>query len=317
MELWLWTWGHGMSGVKLVVAVTDTGWFEFLRSQPNLEEANFWSPSDTNFKALEPGELFLFKLKAPINKIVGGGVFTHQSVLPVSLAWQAFREANGAASLLQMRERISGLLSRNRNTGQDFKIGCRILWQPFFLDEEDWIRPPNWSPNIVSFKTYRTTDDDGRELWERFIERASLREGSWLGEERARYGAPHLVEPRLGQGGFRTLVTDRYGRRCAITRERTLPALEAAHILPYKQGGKHETSNGLLLRRDIHSLFDDGYVTVTPDYRFEVSRRIKEEYENGRDYYKLHGSAIHLPANASSQPDRTKLRWHNDSVYLG
>jgi predicted restriction endonuclease len=56
-------------------------------------------------------------------------------------------------------------------------------------------------------------------------------------------------------------------------------------IRPYGDGGAHEAPNGLLLRRDIHSLFDAGYVTVTPDLRFEVSSRIKQEFDNGRHYY--------------------------------
>src|ERR671910_1048900 len=63
-------------------------------------------------------------------------------------------------------------------------------------------------------------------------------------------------------------------------------------VRPYGEGGAHEASNGLLLRRDIHSLFDAGYVTVTPDLRFEVSRRIREEFENGRVYYDLHGGMV-------------------------
>ena len=104
-------------------------------------------------------------------------------------------------------------------------------------------------------------------------------------------------DPRLGQGAFRVLVTDIYNRRCAITQERTLPALEAAHIRPYGDGGEHEARNGLLLRRDIHSLFDAGYVTVTPDLRFEVSRRIKEEFDNGKHYYELHGRPIFAPSD--------------------
>ena len=54
-----------------------------------------------------------------------------------------------------------------------------------------------------------------------------------------------------------------------------MPALEAAHIRPYSKGGEHEPQNGLLIRRDIHSLFDTGYVTVTPDQR-EVHRQIFE-----------------------------------------
>ena len=81
---------------------------------------------------------------------------------------------------------------------------------------------------------------------------------SGLSDE-VRFGQPQLVKPRLGQGAFRILVTDIYGRRCAVTQERTLPALEAAHIRPYSDGGEHEAPNGLLLRRDIHSLFDTGY----------------------------------------------------------
>ena len=87
-----------------------------------------------------------------------------------------------------------------------------------------------------------------------------------------------------------------------MTRERTLPALEAAHIRPFGDGGAHEARNGLLLRRDIHSLFDSGYVTVTPDLDFEVSLRIKAEFENGRHYYALHGQRINVPQDASQRP---------------
>ncbi len=132
-----------------------------------------------------------------------------------------------------------------------------------------------------------------------------------------RFGTPQLVRPRLGQGAFRIVITDLCERRCAVTRERTLPALEAAHIRPYAEGGEHEASNGLLLRRDIHSLFDAGYVTVTPDLRFEVSRRIREEFENGRHYYALHGSVVDAPANLIERPDPAALTWHNELVFRG
>ena len=64
-------------GINLVIAVTDDDWFEMLRRQPDLNEVNFWAPSAANFRALQPGELFLFKLHAPRNVIVGGGVFAY------------------------------------------------------------------------------------------------------------------------------------------------------------------------------------------------------------------------------------------------
>jgi putative restriction endonuclease len=140
---------------------------------------------------------------------------------------------------------------------------------------------------------------------------------SGMAEAQARFGEPHLIRPRLGQGAFRVLVTDTYNRRCAITQERTLPALEAAHIRPYGDGGEHEARNGLLLRRDIHSLFDAGYVTVTPDLRFEVSRRIKEEFDNGRHYYEHHGKLIAAPADILRRPDPEALRWHNEHAFRG
>lgn len=75
--------------------------------------------------------------------------------------------------------------------------------------------------------------------------------------------------------------------------------------------------NGILLRADIHKLFDTGYVTVTPEYQFEVSRRIKEEFENGRDYYALHGSRIRLPHDVAHRPAVESLSWHNEQRYQG
>lgn len=305
--------------VNLVVAVTDSDWFEMLRRRPNLAEVNFWSPSGSPFRALEPGELFLFKLHAPRNFIVGGGVFAYANQLPCSLAWSAFGEMNGATTLREMRERIAKYRKADpADRTSDFPVGCRILTQPFFLEEQNWIPvPDSWARNIVSFKTYNTNEADGLALWERMSQGLLHGSASSLRENVPRYGEPRLIEPRLGQGAFRVVVTDIYERRCAVTQEKTLPALEAAHIRPYADGGSHLSSNGLLLRRDLHSLFDAGYVTVTPEHRFEVSRRIKEEFENGRHYYALHGRNIVLPRRDADRPDVTALRWHNEQCFKG
>jgi len=305
--------------IRLVVAITDRDWFDRLSRTPGLAEVNFWAPSASTFKALEPGELFLFKLHAPNNFIVGGGIFARSIVLPCSYAWETFGEANGAASLVELRERIVRYRREAADSRSEFRIGCRILTQPFFLPRPQWFPvPESWSPNIVAFKTYGTDEPEGLALWEAMqvylSGDASIRS---LADERARYGEPVLIKPRLGQGAFRVLVTDIYHQRCAVTGERTLPALEAAHIRPFAEGGLHEASNGLLLRRDIHSLFDSGYVTVTADHRFEVSRRIKEEFENGRDYYRLHGSEVAVPDKKGEAPDKEALSWHNENRFLG
>jgi putative restriction endonuclease len=134
--------------------------------------------------------------------------------------------------------------------------------------------------------------------------------------EQPRYGEEYLARARLGQGAFRVLVTEAYQKRCAITGERTLPVLEAAHIQPFAAEGPNRVSNGLLLRSDLHILFDRGYLTVMPDHRVLVSARIKAEFENGRDYYAHQGKPLLvLPTPINEQPSTEFLRWHNEKVY--
>lgn len=310
--------------MKLWVGITDRDWFDLLASTPDVDEVNFWQPSGgRNFRALAPGELFLFKLHSPDNFIVGGGVFAHFSKLPVTLAWESFAEKNGARSLSQMRARIAKYRRADSSLKEDFEIGCILLEQPFFLPRDSWIPTgPAWHSNIVQGKTFDLEAVEGRSLWNRVQEalRASaVRESPMPAAAAAgeRFGEPRLISPRLGQGSFRVLVTDEYERRCAVTGERTLPALEAGHIRPYSEGGEHRIDNGLLLRRDLHALFDRGYMTVTPKLVLEVSRRIREEFENGRDYYALKGRALRPPRNELSAPAAEYLAWHNESVFRG
>jgi len=189
------------------------------------------------------------------------------------------------------------------------EIGCWILSGPFFLPRGQWIAPPDdWAPNIVQGKTYDDQGPMGARVWHDMTIGMATTVPSAVSDER--YGAPILVTPRLGQGGFRIAVTDAYQRRCAITSERTLPALDAAHIVPYSQRGEHRVDNGLLLRKDLHALFDKGYITVRPDLRVAVSRRIREEYENGRDYYALAGRELRLPVDPTLRPNSIFLDWH-------
>jgi putative restriction endonuclease len=92
-----------------------------------------------------------------------------------------------------------------------------------------------------------------------------------------------------------------------------VPVLEAAHIKPYSLGGPHKPENGLLLRSDLHTLFDQGYLTVgADDLRVMISNRIREEFENGRDYYHLHGRAVRVPRETDCVPSREYLSFHNN-----
>jgi putative restriction endonuclease len=92
--------------MKLWVGVTDDDWFQYL-SERRPDEVNFWQPSGSRqFRTLEAGEPFLFKLHSPKNSIVGGGFFVRYSALPCSLAWETFGEKNGVQDIGQFIERI-------------------------------------------------------------------------------------------------------------------------------------------------------------------------------------------------------------------
>ena len=201
----------------------------------------------------------------------------------------------------------------------DYEVGCIMISQPVFFPRGDWVLDhADWHPRIQGGKTIDVASGDGQRVLVECLERtARLRpEAEPLEEELRRYGAPHAVQPRLGQGTFRIVVTSAYGA-CAVSGEHSLPALEAAHVRPYADGGAHALPNGLLLRADIHRLYDAGYVTVTPDYRFRVSLDLLDEFHNGREYERFACRGITVPRTLSDQPDRELLEWHGAEVFRG
>lgn len=311
--------------MNFYIGVTDNLWYSFLRERKP-DEVNFWKPGGQSFGVISEGEPFLFKLHSPQNYIVGGGFFVRFTRLPVSMTWKVFGEKNGASSYESFASKIFSHLRKSRRELSDPEIGCVILTLPFFFKEEEWIPAPrDWSRNIVSGKSYNTQDTIGREIWSRV---QTLLERDRIGVETPKplqvnepfpgYGTKHLVETRLGQGAFRSIIIDAYNRRCAISGEKTIPVLEAAHIKPYSLSGPHSPSNGILLRSDLHILFDQGYISITNDLKVEVSKKIKEEYENGRDYYRYQGNRLTIvPQIAENKPSPKYLEWHQENLFKG
>lgn len=303
--------------MRFWLGVTDNRWYDFI-SNRSLREVNFWQPSPRPpFSSLPEGTWFFFKLKRPNNDIAGGGRFVSYTNLPVSMAWDIFGEQNGAPSLAA----FAGLIADNAHGAVDFtrEIGCTILTDVFYLPASSWVNARGFfPPNLMRGKTYDSASDTGAELWSQLTVAMKDRGlGGYIQEEGARYGTEFLQRGRLGQGAFRSLVLDAYGRRCALSGESTVPVLEAAHIKPYAESGPHHPSNGLLLRSDFHKLFDVGLVTVDPDYRIRISRRIHDQWFNGKAYYRLDGQPLAtLPQRAADLPDREALRWHNKNRFI-
>ncbi|MEP0547505.1 MAG: HNH endonuclease [Rhodothermales bacterium] len=333
--------------MRVYIAITDANWFSHLFQlalrPEGLDEANFWKPSGrTGFRALSFGEPLLFKLRvADGDAIAGFGLFAAFRHLSVREAWRAFGEANGAASLEEMAARVAQYVAGVElgYGALQHRVGCLLLAAPVLFPREMWIRKPDdWAPSIQVGKGYDSTRGEGRRIWQACLERtATLGQALDLGDPMdiptgtsrelgaqrtlfnvdpgERYGAPKTIRPRLGQGTFRYALEQAYGR-CAVTGEHSLPALDAAHIVPYGEGGDHALENGLLLRADVHRLFDSGYVTVTPDYEFRVSRRLRDDYDNGKVYYQHDGQTIWTPGAPYPKPDPERLELHSTKRFL-
>ncbi|MBB4124643.1 HNH endonuclease [Martelella radicis] len=312
----------------LYVANTDNDWFDFLKSRSPLEDVNFWKPSPQTFKAIDEGQLFVFRLKSPRNVIGGYGVLASSINVPIQLAWDSLGERNGSPSMAQMITAIRRYRGGQKISPQSL-IGCRVLFSPVFFEPEEWFPvPSDWSSNIVTGKVYNSETTEGRKLVNELELRTSdsilfkraerAFEGNGFAEdEQSRYGPPSVVEPRLGQGAFRIKVANAYKFQCALSDTKVLPALEAAHIIPYAEGGTHTISNGIFLRKDIHSVLDAGFATITDDLRFHVSRKITEIFNNGNEYKRLHGVKLRIPSIKAFKPAKVSLHWHQENRFVG
>lgn len=311
--------------MKFYLGVTDNRWFQFLRER-NPEEVNFWQPGENAvFKSLQPGDIFLFKLKSPIHAIGGLGFFSSHTKLPLNMAWSVFGVQNGCSGEDDFRRMILSYRKDKYNFNPN--IGCIVLTNPIFFQEEEYIPvPENWKRSIVQGKGYITGEFFADKLWTQIQEKLNKYLAVPEGLKQTQLELENkttdpdfreiLKKVRLGQQAFRLQLTDAYGRRCSVTGEKTLPVLEAAHIKPYAKSGPHLLSNGILLRADLHKLFDNGYFTITSDYRIEISKRIREEFENGKEYYQFHGKPlIHLPTNNTNKPALLFIDWHNNNLF--
>jgi len=309
--------------VRAYVGVTDSEWYRFLAARPLLNEVNFWRPAgEREFRVLTPGEPFFFKTHHPHNRVVGGGFYSGFAQLRISEAWEFFGEANGAATLAEMRTRVGRYRRVPIAPGEDPQIGCVFVRDTvFFQPDAAADPPPDFAPNIVQGKSYdlagRAAESYFEELLHRLLGVAvelDLSEPWHL--TGPVYGDPRLAPQRLGQRSFQAVVLRAYGRRCAVTGERIRPVLQAAHIRPLPAGGEHRLDNGLLLRSDVHTLYDRGYLGVDPKHRLLVSPRLRDEFGNGEELYARAGTPIAVPERRPDRPNSEFLEWHLDEVFL-
>lgn len=306
-------------------AVTDPDWFAYLSSRTperRVDEVNFWSPkAQVPMRRFQLGEPVFFKLRSPHNAIAGYGFFAHWSLLSLTTAWDAFGDKNGFVDRLQFLEAMAAMrdVEVTSSALHATPLCCTILRDAVFWPRDRWLE---WGANVGwgSGPTRGRTEHDPQRASRLLAEI----QHDHLDDRAAEEFLPEFVvtdadereviaaqaKPRVGQGAFRTRLLDAYGRRCAITGEKTEPVLQAAHIQSYLGPHSNHVQNGILLSQEFHTLYDQGFIAITPDLKVRVSEQIRERWSNGKRYYAHHGQPIRLPESAALQPSTAALEWH-------
>lgn len=131
-----------------------------------------------------------------------------------------------------------------------------------------------------------------------------------LSDERKR--SLRSVVVREGQSSFRRSLMHAYGGSCAITGVSIEPALEAAHIRPYKGPRTNQTNNGILLRADLHRMWDVGLLAVHED---DLSVLVAAHVSDP-SYAALRGRQIRIPTVPSKRPLTEALRQQREWARL-
>lgn len=114
------------------------------------------------------------------------------------------------------------------------------------------------------------------------------------------------IVQRQGQPRFRAELLDAYDGRCAITGYDAVEALEGSHILPYHGPATNHLSNGLLLRADLHTLFDLGLFAIeSSGMEVLIAPPLR-----GTRYAELAGAKLRLPSNEAAQPSVPAIDHH-------
>jgi len=292
------------------IAPTDNDWFNQLRQRDTVSKINFWTPTPWNIKKLKQGERLYFLLKSPIRKIGGYGFFYEYENITISEAWKKYGVNNGVANLHELMNRTTGYKRKHASTYDKAElnpiIGCIVLEDPVFFKDEDFFDPEEFGhafPSQVVKLKYFQKDFDFVPINETKEDKPNGFE--LVNEDKSKYRFSKTKE-RKGQNQFRKDILSMYKNACAVTGETCIEVLEAAHIQQYINEESNNLSNGICLRSDIHILFDNGLITILPDYTIKVSSILRES-----SYQLYDMKTISLPETKHYYPSKVALEYHN------
>lgn len=283
------------------ISPTDNNWFNYLKQNELNSFVNFWTPTPWNVRRLSSGDRLYFMLKAPIRKIGGFGEFYEYKNMSSDEAWEEFGHRNGRYSKLELSTIIRNYVAKNSNLGQvsidTHDIGCIVLKNCEFWDTDKFLEVENYNisfeRSIVTLKYFDQLDP--------FTETRG-QASSFVPLNQPRIPDQAMRNIRNGQGGFKGKMLRAYNNKCCISGETIPELLEAAHIQKYINSNSHHVQNGLILRVDLHKLYDNGLLFIDSDFVVHLSSVVEAEF-----YQQYNQKKISLPMFEFDYPSSTAL----------
>ena len=229
---------------------------------------------------------------------------------PIMQGWYAQSDSSPTSHIPQIDRRLQERTSRESTT-----VGSEPRREPFLFDKTP---DANWylTPNGWNYVFDEIIPSLGPEIEQKYGSSEKLSQdpkllGSLVSNESDDSALNYhlvsrIIKQRRGQPDFRRKLLSAYGGVCSVTGSNATEALEAAHITPVAHNGTMAISNGILMRADVHTLFDLGLLTVNPEnMRVELSESLRDT-----DYAYLHDKKINLPILESNLPSVGELSIH-------
>lgn len=296
--------------MALWIKSVQPSWFSFVSARADFDEVNLWNPShNRSFEGAEVGDIVVFRIEGRKGQIFGYGQFFASAIYWASDAWDIFGERNGVGSLDLLNTAIRARRGAS-STGTPLAIACHDIVHPVYFHNGLRARIP---PEVLARLGPGPIEEDGEDgkLLLRFIGETEAQARQFA--EVSIVQVPSDRRPVYpGRSGFRLSVTEAYGRTCAITGETVLPAPDAVHIIAREYGGGYGVRNGLLLKRDLHGIYDAGYLSIDDQHRVMISVWLPQAFPNSATYLALNNATLLLPRNLDHHPDPTALAWHRE-----
>lgn len=286
------------------ISPTDKNWFDYLKNEGFNSKVNFWTPTPWNIKNLKSGNKLYFMLKSPIRKIGGFGEFVEYKNMSALEAWNIFGYRNGRNSKDEFIQSIQKYIDKNSQKFggkpidlKTYEIGCIVLDNCEFWDEKNYIDISNheveFAPQVVTIKYFDQYDSIKKSI--------EINTNFNIVNEK-RIEKKGITNVRIGQSEFKAKILRAYKNKCCISNETTPELLEAAHIQEYRNNYSNHIQNGLLLRVDIHRLYDNRLIYIDNEYKIHISNLVTSE-----NYRQYDGKIINLPNEITEYPSKEAL----------